>query len=308
MCPIPTVDQLKELHREEMLNAPTRPEGHEPYDLKAPEERVEPTYGVFRAISHIRRTEVPEPPESLFFSTVFDFPWRSLGAIIRWSLVSFGFSTVGLLVWLAFYMLNFGFVAAIAAGCSVLGVAVIGFISAGYATSCVFSILQETAAGVNTIEEWPDEGWKDGLFEFMLVLWLHAVSGFFCYIAALGVQALTGSLYPALLVLHAFLFPLALISAMDSESAWLPISPMALRSVKRLPTVWALFYVITVALICMTGGVWYLLVSASPVVGALTAGPFTATIAFLYARLLGRLAWKIGDDASAEVDPEVAEL
>lgn len=308
MCPIPTVEQLKERHRDELLNAPAQPEKHDPYELRAPEETIEPTYEVFRAISSIRRTEIPEPPNSLFFSSVFEFPWRSGGAFLRWVLVSLGFSMIGLLVWLAFYMLSFGFVAAIAAGGSVLGVAVIGLISAGYAASCGFSILQETAAGVNRIAEWPDEGWKDGIFEFMLVLWLHAVSGFFCYVVALGIQAMTGSLFPALLVLHALLFPLALISAMDSESAWLPYSRMALRSLKRLPGTWTLFYLLTTVLLCATGGGWLTLVRNAPFAAGLAIGPIVATIVFIYARLLGRLAWKIGDDASQEVDKEVAEL
>ena len=40
----------------------------------------------------------------------------------------------------------------------------------------------------------------------------------------------------------------------------------------------------------------------------LTFGPVVATMVFVYARLMGRLAWKIGDDASEEMDQELAEL
>jgi len=309
MCPIPTVEQLKERHRDEQLAAPAEPEKHDPYDLRAPDETLEhPPQGRFRTISEIKRREIPDPPKSLFFSSVFEFPFLSKGAIVRWGLTSLGFSFVGLLGWLGAYMMEFGFVAAIAAGTSILGVAVIGLISAGYAASCGFAILQETAAGVNRIEEWPDEGWRDGIFEFFLVLWLHAVSGFFCYVIASLARPLTDSLFVVLLPLHAFAFPLALISAMDSDSAWLPWSSMAMRSLKRLPGIWLLFYLISVVVVCLLGGLWTLLAMNASLAAGLTLGPVVATTVFVYARLMGRLAWKIGEDASEEMDKELAEL
>jgi hypothetical protein len=308
LCPIPSVEQLEARHREELLSAPTQPEKLTPYDLQARAETIEPTHEVFSALSSIRREEMPDPPKSLFFTTVFDFPWRSGGAFIRWSLVSSGFSIVGTLAWMAFYMVGeFQFVGAIAAGGAVLGVAVVGLISAGYAVSCGFSILQETASGVNAIEVWPEEGWKDGLFEFFQVLWLHAFSGFFCYVFALLVQPLTGFLMPPLLVVHALLLPLALISAMDSDSVWLPYSTMALQSLKRIPGIWALFYVLSAAFLCVTCGAFVALAMKAPLAAGLTLGPFVATVVFVYARLLGRLAWKIGEDASRE-DDELLEL
>ena len=72
MCPIPTVEQLKKRHREEQLAAPTQPQDHDPYDLKAPDETLEPLpQSRFRTISEIKRREIPDPPKSLFFSSVF---------------------------------------------------------------------------------------------------------------------------------------------------------------------------------------------------------------------------------------------
>lgn len=308
LCSIPTVEHLEARHREELLSAPSQPEKQTPYDLQAPAETIEPTHNVFAALSSIRREEMPDPPKSLFFTLVFDFPWRSRGALIRWSLVSSGFSIVGTLAWMVFYMVGeFHFVGAIAAGGAVLGVAIFGLISAGYATSCGFSILQETASGVNAIEVWPEEGWKDGIFEFFQILWLHAFSGFFCYVFAFLVQPLTGYLTPPLLIVHALLFPLALISAMDSESVWLPYSPMTLQSLKRIPGIWAMFYVLSAAFLCVTCGTFVVLAVKVPLAAGVTLGPFVATIMFVYARLLGRLAWKVGEDASRD-DDELLEL
>ena len=304
LCPIPSVEQLKVRHRDELLSAPTQPKEQTPYDLQARAETIEPTYRFFTARSSIRREEMPDPPKSLFFTTVFDFPWRSRGALVRWSCVSAGFTIVGTLAWLVFYLLeSFGFVGAIAAGGAVLGVAVIGLISAGYATSCGFSIMQETASGVNAIEVWPDEGWKDGIFEFFQVLWLHAVSGFFCYAFALLVQPLTVYLVPPLLAVHALLFPLALISAMDSDSVWLPYSTMVLQSLRRLTLTWGLFYVLSSALLCTSGAAFVFLAVKVPLAGGVALGPFVATTVFVYTRLLGRLAWKIGEDASRDHSP-----
>lgn len=308
MCPIPTIEQLEVRHREELLAAPTQPENQTPYGLQKRAETIEPTHRVFGELSSIRREEMPDPPKSLFFTTVFDFPWRSGSVLLRWGYVSTGFSIVGVLAWLVFYMLNsFGFAGAIAAGGAILGVAVIGMISAGYASSCGFSILQETAAGVNAIEVWPDDGWKDGIFELFLVLWLHAASGFFCYVFALLVLPLTGYLSPPLLAVHGLLFPLALISAMDSTSAWLPYSTMALQSLKRIPGTWGLFYVLSAVFLCVTCGAFLLLAVNMPLAAGIMLGPFLATVVFIYARLLGRVAWKIGEDASRE-DDELFEL
>lgn len=308
LCPIPTVEQLKVRYREELLSAPSQPEPHTPYDLQAPAETIEPTHRVFGALSSIRREEMPDPPKSLFLTTVFDFPWRSKGALIRWGLVSAGFSIVGMLAWFVFYMVGeFHFVGAIAAGGALLGVAIVGLISAGYAASCSFSILQETAAGVNAIEVWPEEGWKDGIFEFVLVMWLHASSGFFCYVFAMLVQPLTGYLSPPLLAMHVLLFPLALISAMDSDSVWLPYSTMAMKSLLRLPGIWALFYLLSGAFLSLTCGAFVVLAVKVPFAAGLALGPFVATVVFIYVRLLGRLAWKIGEDASRE-DDELLEL
>lgn len=308
MCPIPTAEQIEARYRDELLSAPARPESHEPYGLQAPSETIEPTHNVFRELSSIRHEEIPDPPKSLFFETVFEFPWRSRGTLLRWSLVSIGFSLVGMLAWLVFYLIDeFGSAGAIAAGGAILGVAVIGLISAGYAASCGFSILQETAAGINVIEVWPEEGWKDGIFEFFQVLWLHAVSGFFCYVFAMLVLPLTGYLTPPLLAVHALLFPLGLISAMDADSVWLPYSTMALRSLRRLTREWAVFYGLSAAFLCVTCGAFFVLAVRLPLAAGITLGPFIASVVFIYARLLGRLAWKIGIDASGD-DEEVADL
>ncbi len=83
---------------------------------------------------------------------------------------------------------------------------------------------------------------------------------------------------------------------------------MAMRSLKRLPGIWFLFYLISVVVVCLLGGLWTLLAMNASFAAGLTFGPVVATMVFVYARLMGRLAWKIGDDASEEMDQELAEL
>lgn len=307
MCPIPTLEQIKARHREAMLAAPAQPEDHEPYDLQAPAETLEPTHNVFRELSSVRREDVPnDPPRFLFFSTVFEFPWRSRATLGRWSLVAVGFSIVGIMAWGALYMLAaFGFLGAISAGFLLLGVAVIGLISAGSGCAYGYAILQETAAGVDEIEVWPEAGWRDGIFEFMQLLWLHATSGFFCYLFALLVQLLTDSLWPPLLAMHVLLFPLALIMAMDSDSAWLPWSTMALKSLRKLPGQWALFYVLSGLLLAGAGWGYFALAEKASLSAGCLLGPVVASVGFIYARLLGRLVWKIGEAASLEDDVDL---
>jgi len=303
LCPIPTIEQIRERLRDELLSAPARPSGQTPYRLQEQSDTVQPTYRVFTQLASIHREALPEPPESLFFSAVFNFPWRSWSAFVRWAMVSIGFSLVGLMLWMSLYLLReYGFLGAIAGGSAILGVAVIGLLACGFAASCGLFILQETAAGVDVIDDWPADGWRDGLFDAVLILWLHATSGFFCYLFGLIMSPLTGSLMPPLLALHVLLFPLTLVSAMDSESAWLPYSGRVIRSLYRLARTWFLFSVISGFFLLAVGGGYLLLVEKLPFVGALALGPFAGTVVFIYSRLVGRVAWKIGDEFSALED------
>lgn len=301
LCLIPTLEQIQQRQCDELLAAPTQPQHQSPYRLQEPVETVRPTFSVFSQLASIRGQEISEPPDSLFFSSVFDFPWRSRGTFVRWTLVSSGFSVVGLLIWLSFFLFHeFGFPGAIAAGSTILGVAVIGLLSTGFAASCSHFILQETAAGVHVLEDWPAEGWRDGIFDAALILWLHATSGFFCYVFGRIVQELTGSLMPPLLALHVLLFPLTLIFSMDSESAWFPYSGIAMRSLKRLARTWFQFYVVSGIFLLVTCGVYTLLAVREPFAACLVLGPFAGTVVFIYSRLVGRMAWKISEDASEQ--------
>jgi len=305
LCAIPTIEQIQERLRDESLSAPARVQDPTPYRLQEQPDTAQPTYRVFTQLASIRRETLPAPPESLFFSSVFSFPWRSWSAFVRWTLVSLGFSLVGLMFWLSFYLLReYGFLGAIAAGSMILGVAVVGLLASSLAASCSLFILQETAAGMDVLDEWPAEGWRDGIFDAMLLLWLHATSGFFCYLCGLAVSPLTGSFLPPLLLLHVLLFPLTLISAMDSESVWLPYSGTVLRSLKRLARTWFLFYVISGIFLLATGGVYVLLLEKQPFAGALLLGPFAGAVVLIYSRLVGRMAWKIGEEFSEPEDSD----
>lgn len=304
LCPIPTVEQIQQRLEEERLSASAEPEQHEPYELREREETIEPSTRVFSKLAEIRQDdEEIIPPDSLFTSNVFQFPWNSTDTLLRWCFSSVGLTITGLMGWLALAMLaELGFAGAIFVGFLILGVAVVGLIAAGYVSACCFAILQETAAGVNEIKVWPEAAWRDGLFDFVLIAWLHASSGFFCYAFAFLCRPVVGSLTPVIAVTHTLIFPVALISAMDSDSPWFPWSPMTMQSLKKLPGVWFSFYVLTGTAVGISIGGLVALASVWPFGTALFLGPVLASAAFIYCRLVGRMAWKIGDEATKELE------
>jgi hypothetical protein len=88
------------------------------------------------------------------------------------------------------------------------------------------------------------------------------------------------------------LYPICLLSSMEANSPWLPLTKPILHSVVTLWWGWLVFYALAAAVL---GGWLALIVVGSwlqPFLAGLLGGPVLAAAILIYARLLGRLAWR----------------
>ena len=107
---------------------------------------------------------------------------------------------------------------------------------------------------------------------------------------------------PPTLIIQAILFPPALLSALDADSIFVPYSAMTLRSLRRIPGKWLMMLALSSSVWLAAAGLLTPMMMFSPMLAGFAAGPIITTAIFISARLIGRQAWLIGEDAS-RVDP-----
>ena len=190
--------------------------------------------------------------------------------------------------------------------------AVLGSMWLVVASAFLLSILQDSAAGNEKVENWPDVIFLDWIADCLYV----AVSLFVAGAIGVGLAWLCGGVGPGTWVfiplsLYLF-FPVVQLSTLELQSPLLPLSPIVLRSLFTSWTAWAVFYIETGLLGATFVGLLALvrLIVASvkePGLQLLLLGVFTVAAAFvaslfLYYRLLGRLAWVCAEESREEED------
>jgi hypothetical protein len=302
---IPTLEEHRAQQEAAKLRGPAQPEEHEPYSLNAPVEAPElPPVRIFDEHAKIRNVRKrPKPPKRPFLSNVFQFPWSDGGTLARWGMISGGLSINGVIMainlWLAS---NAGLVGAIPGLFLTVAQMAVATWSLSYAASCAFTIIQDTGAGLNKVEGWPEGGVREWMMDLMAVVYVFFASGFVSYLIAYPLQPITGMIGPPVLIIHGILFPPAILSALDADSIMLPYSEMTLRSLVRIPLPWLQMLALYFGVWLAAGAILIPLVMLNPVVAGIASGPVITTGIFISARLIGRQAWLIGEDAS-KVDP-----
>jgi hypothetical protein len=89
------------------------------------------------------------------------------------------------------------------------------------------------------------------------------------------------------------LYPIALMSALEANSIWVPLTLPVLSSLFRWWWAWLTFYLLSALLAAGLGAVFVYSVSSSQDLLQLLLGPLVAAAALIYFRLLGRLAWRM---------------
>jgi len=158
-------------------------------------------------------------------------------------------------------------------------------------SSSALKIVTETANGADRIEEWASEDFVDWAFEALYLVNSVVLS----LLVGWGVQALAPRLPPDVTVIGSLflLFPVILLSMLETGSAMNPISPALLKSLFLQWWAWLGFYVLAAMLLVAVAGV---VLGLWLGIGFWSAFPASLAIApalMIYFRLLGRLGWYI---------------
>lgn len=152
------------------------------------------------------------------------------------------------------------------------------------------SILRDSAAGLDDVENWPDAFLLDSVAESIYLinaLFLAALPGFaVVQVAGAGWGWVLGSVL--------MLFPVILLSMLDAGSSFTPLTATVFVSLLASVLGWLLFF--TQSILLAWVGRWVLgLVWEYGDLGSLAAGCCVAVgLSLLYFRMLGRLAWYAG--------------
>ena len=160
-------------------------------------------------------------------------------------------------------------------------------ITGGYITACLLAVIEDTASGCDRVQEWPESDWRDWIWTIRFPL----VAGFGALLAGALLQLLSGEWNLAADLAALIVFPVLLLSMLETGSAFLPISGPILKTCVRWWWAWLLFYAETGLIVLVWGWVARFAVAHLPSMALWIVAPLTVAVVLIYARLLGRLAW-----------------
>ncbi len=236
------------------------------------------------------REEPLQPiPKWTFFSGVFTFPWWR-GNIGRWIGMTVGLAITGQLVLAAVLEILGGLgLGGIGMPILMMLLAAMSLVTFMFCSACFLAAVDDTADGHDEPQEATFPPLDQWLFSFFGVAGIWLMSG------ALGYPfSLVPAVGPAAILVSSFvLFPILLLSAMECDSFFLPWSPNVWKTLVRFPGSWLMFYLISTAVLAA----WYVSTAiglqSAPALAVLLGALALAAVILVYARLLGRLAWRI---------------
>ena len=242
---------------------------------------------VFDRLAEVRQEVIPPPPQWTFFSGVFLLPWRK-DTVVRWVYLSLGFTAI-----LGICLVLKSLPSPLVAVFFLLPIIWIGFLTFSYAAACGLCVLESTAAGLDRIEGWPDPNWKEWMAHLIYVGWIGAIPMGVSY--GLGVLANFQGISLALSMPLAFvlIYPISLMSALEANSIWVPLTPSILGSLIKWWWCWLMFYLLSGLIAWGLVAVAVFAVGSSNDIVLVTLGPLIAAAVLIYARLLGRLGWRM---------------
>jgi hypothetical protein len=182
--------------------------------------------------------------------------------------------------------------------CLLLLDALLGAALVCFAARCFGTIVELTAAGTDDVR-WPDEPLVDWLGRAVYLLWLVAF-----WLAPVGIVfRILARVYPEgippawfLLPVGLFwlLFPVSVLSSLSAQSRWVIFRPALLVGLARVFPATVTFYAVTALLVGVCAAVCYVTLASGWLLLMPVAAAVVGTTLFVYARLLGRLAWLLG--------------
>ncbi len=173
-----------------------------------------------------------------------------------------------------------------------------------YAMHCLLVVVRDTAAGQDEIV-WPDEPFQDWALGA-----LHLVGVVLIVLAPAGIlsRAFRQTWLPDDAALRFLLlavpglwlfFPVALFSSLSATSRWFVFRPVVVWNMLRVAPSTFFVYLLSAVLAAGVAALGYAAVTRWVVLAPVAAAGAGASF-LIYARLLGRLAWKMGRLASGK--------
>jgi hypothetical protein len=218
--------------------------------------------------------------------------------LLRWFI--FSFCLFGQ-IWIVALSLGLGGAGKMAiAGMLFAAGAVVFFILWGSVASVSgLSIVIDTAAGKRAIENWPSPNFVDWLLDVFYLFFNAALAA----VPGVGAVVMMSALRWQLMaqfsglcggVIFALAFPVLLLSALDAENPFLPVSTDVIRSFPRHPLAWLMLIVGSVVLMFVLAGMFAVAawLESSPAIFICCVAAVFCYL--LYCRCIGLLALQMG--------------
>lgn len=239
------------------------------------------------------------PPRSTFLSGVFGYPWQGAN-LARWAVMSFGLVVSGeITAYIVQYLMRPG------VGLNALLMPILCMIGGAmclltivYCSPHFLAAVEDTANGHDEVLESTVPPWDQWFLSGISLLTLWLMSG------AIGFPL---SLIPAIgpiavPIASCVFFPVLVLSALESGSFFVPLSPVILRTLGKRAFMWIAFYFISSIVVATWAVPTVWAFEFSPELVILLSAPALAAVILIYARLLGRLAWKMSGAPMAVIE------
>ncbi len=232
-----------------------------------------------------------KPPRWTYFSGVFTFPLYPR-VFFRWVGISLSAVLAGHLAITAVNIGAFGGGApagAMLPAFYLLAAAIVLFFVAPYSASCFLTILRDTASGCNNVVDWPGVDFREWFLTPRFFLMMFGAAAGVGYGVQCGID--TDSPWPIAMTVFV-LFPIFLLSSLEANSALSPISIPVYRSLFVLPGHWLVVYLEMAGIVTGLGLLFRWALDGQPRWAVAIAVCATVAGTLIYARILGRLAWR----------------
>ncbi len=167
-----------------------------------------------------------------------------------------------------------------------------------FSAACYLAIIPETATGAASVEAWPEVSIGDWAGPAMLLLYFAGLSLAAAGAAQSPLAATIGyGIVPwAVFVgVGLFVFHLLVLAGFEAESPMFPYDERMFQSVLHLWHAWLVTWVMSILVWGACIAAIALAASAAWLLGVLVESLLIPTAIFIDARLVGRLAWRIGE-------------
>jgi DNA-directed RNA polymerase subunit M/transcription elongation factor TFIIS len=269
------------------------------------EERAEAEYA--RALEKSKRTGKPMEidihgrpvlPRWPLVSGILPFLFSS-GVPIAWIALSIGFFMSGHVLLFGLGMAMMGGFAAIGGMCIFAMGCVMTMLCASALFSIMLQTIMESSMGNRHIQDWPSFlDWFGNLIYVGVAYATSAIPGYaIAQIPPLNSEPGMAALLCAVSVV--LCLPIVMLSQLEINSPWGLLSGRILTSMARCPFSWAFFYLECLILAAICGAATYFFADLNPA-AALWLTPLYVAVLILFARLLGRLAWRLADATTSD--------